>query len=151
MKYAFQLLFVAVFILMSCGKKNDSNHHDHDNVTDDNDPNEALYNQVQDIHMEAMSKMDDLVTLKTELADKLAKSPSMPPEKKQKLGQTISALDSANNAMMGWMHQWMKSIPDSTEVEKRREYFETQMEAIKKIREVTNEAIEKANEEVDKK
>ena len=150
MKYAIQLVFVAIFILVSCGKKSDHKEHDDDTTTDDNDPNEALYNQVQDIHMDAMSKLDDLITLKTQLLEKI-NSPSLPPDKKQKLGEIISGLDSANDAMMGWMHQWMRNAPDSTEVEKRREYFETQIEGIKKIREVTNEAIDKAKEEIEKK
>ncbi len=151
MRYSPQFLFAVVIILAACGKKNDhGDHHDHDEATDDNNPNEALYNQVQDIHMDAMGKLDDLIRLKTQLLEKIAKSPSMPADKKQELGKIISALDSANNAMMGWMHSWMRNPPDSTEVEKTREYFETQMEGIKKIRDLTNEAIEKAKDEVGK-
>ena len=151
MKYSIQLLFVLVIILSACGKKNDhGDRHDHDEATEDNNPNEALYNEVQDIHMDAMGKMDDLIKLKTKLQDKIAKSPSMPAEKKQELGKMITALDSANDAMMGWMHDWMRNPPDSTEVEKTREYFETQMEGIKKIRDLSTEAIEKAKEELNR-
>ena len=151
MKYSLPLLFAAAIILAACGKRNDHGEsHDQHEATDDNNPNEALYNQVQDIHMDAMGKMDDLIKLKMKLLTKIAKSPSMPGDRKQALGEIISSLDSANNAMMGWMHEWMRTPPDSTDVEKTREYFETQMEEIKKIRDLSNEAIGKAKEEVEK-
>ena len=106
-------------------------------------PNQALYNQVMDIHDEIMPKMEDIYRLKKGFLEEIANAPAMPAEQKKNIEIMISALDSANNAMMDWMHHFNPK-PDSTDQEAAREYLETEMERIKKVRDLTNETLDKA-------
>jgi Mg2+ and Co2+ transporter CorA len=109
-------------------------------------PNQALYNQMMDIHDEVMPKMDDIMRLKRELQEQIKNSPDMVLERKEELENIISNLDSANNSMMSWMHRIHEFNPlaDSIDQEKAREYLESEMEEIKKVKELTPESIEKA-------
>ncbi len=140
------LLFVSsVLMFVSCGKTGDtSGHHDHsDHDSVNQNANRALYDQVQDIHDEVMPKMEDLYNLKKELLEEIAKTPGMVAKRKKQLEDMISNLDSASKAMMDWMH-YFNPLPDSADQEKAREYLETEMERIKKVRDLTNETLEKA-------
>jgi len=130
-------------ILLSCGKT--SNHNSHDQGSSDNgdNPNQALYDQVMDIHDEVMPKMEDLYRMKKELQDKIVNTPDMVEDQKKELESMISNLDSASNAMMDWMHNF-NPLPDSTDQEAAREYLENEMERIKKVRDQTNETLQKA-------
>jgi hypothetical protein len=103
-----------------------------------------------DIHDEVMPKTGEIYQLKKELQDKIAKTPDLVVDKKKQLDQIISELDSADHSMMDWMHKF-NPLPDSANQEKAREYLEDEMEKIKKVRELTNGAIQKAKEEVGKK
>lgn len=152
MKYSFQLLLMALLMLSACGKSGDqAGHENHDEAVEDEGPNQALYNQVNELHEDVMFKMEDLYKLKGELEEKIAKSPTLPTDKKKELQQMIAGLDSADQAMRDWMHGWMNNPPDTTDQEKTREYFETEMEKIKKVNELTNDVIARAKEEVAKK
>ena len=135
------LIAATLLMLFACGKTSEHAGHDMDNEGDS--PNQALYNQVMDIHDEIMPKMEDLYQSKKELLEKIASSPGMPADQKKDLENMIAALDSANNAMMDWMHNF-NPRPDSTDQEAAREYLETEMERIKKVRDLTNETLEKA-------
>ncbi|HRI80118.1 MAG TPA: hypothetical protein PLR06_11335 [Cyclobacteriaceae bacterium] len=136
------LLIAASFlILIACGQT--SEHAGHDMETEGDSPNQALYNQVMDIHDEVMPKMEDLYKYKMDCQDKIANNPNLSADEKKALENTIASLDSANNAMMNWMHGFNPK-PDSTDQEAAREYLETEMEKIKKVRDFTNETIEKA-------
>jgi len=74
-----------------------------------------LYNKVMDIHDEMMPKMDDMYKLKTDLQGKLATATS--PEEKTALEQRIAKLDSADQKMMDWMHQFNPPADDANEDE----------------------------------
>ncbi|MEK6782718.1 MAG: hypothetical protein AABY93_13540 [Bacteroidota bacterium] len=144
------ILFV-IFLLAACGKSGEhSNHENKDGSMEGDSPNEALYNQVMDVHDEVMPKMGDIYKLKKELQEQIAKSPDMVVERKQQLEQIISNLDSASNAMMEWMHKF-NPLPDSVDQEQAREYLESEMERVKKVRDLMNETIEKAETEVKNK
>ena len=152
MKHSVQLLFMALFMLSACGKSGDhTGREDHDDAVEDEGPNQALYNQVNELHEDVMFKMEDLYKLKGELEEKIAKSPALTADKKKELEQMVAGLDSADHAMRDWMHGWMNNAPDTTDQEKTREYFETEMEKIKKVNELTNDVIARAKEEVEKK
>jgi hypothetical protein len=142
-------IFLFAFILLAaCGKT--AEHSDHDSAEADGEsPNEALYNQVMDVHDEVMPRMEDIYTLKKNLQEQIANTPNMVVERKQQLEAIISNLDSANNAMMDWMHKF-EPLPDSVDQEKAREYLESEIERIKKVKELMNESIEKAETEVKK-
>lgn len=151
MKYTLHLVFVALFVFAGCGKTKDHQDHQDQDETNEDDPNEALYNQVNELHESVMFKMDDLYKMKVQLEERIAKDPSMTAEKKKALQETIASLDSADHAMKDWMHGWMNSPPDTADTEKTREYFESEMESIKKVGEQMNEAIEKAKADLEKK
>ncbi len=52
--------------------------------------------------------------------------------------------------MMDWMHNF-QPLPDSADQEKAREYLESEMERVMKVRELTNETIEKVKSVTTKK
>ncbi len=140
-----------VLIMASCGKTSEhsGNGHDSDANADDS-PNEALYNQAMEVHDEVMPKMEDIYQLKMNLQEQIANTPDMVVERKKQLEQIISNLDSANNAMMDWMHKF-NPLPDSTDQELAREYLESEIERVKKVKELMIESIEKAEAEATKK
>jgi len=140
-----------VLIMASCGKTSEhaGNGHDSDANADDS-PNEALYNQAMEVHDEVMPKMEDIYQLKRNLQEQIANTPDMVVERKKLLEQIISNLDSANNAMMEWMHTF-NPLPDSTDQEQAREYLESEIERVRKVKELMIESIEKAEAEATKK
>ncbi len=145
------LIASSLLILVSCGKTSDHGDHDRAGDSDNGDsPNQALYDQVMDIHDEVMPKSEDLYKLKKALQDKIANTPGMLEDQRKELERMISNLDSTSSAMMDWMHNF-NPLPDSTDQEAAREYLENEMERIKKVRERTNEALEKAKSMIEKK
>jgi len=145
MKFNLIVLFAGIFFMTSCSKKGGHEHHESEATSDD--PNEALYIQVMAIHDEVMPKMDDLYRLKKELQDKISSSKELTVDKKEQLKQIISSLDSADHLMMNWMHKF-KPLPDSAGQEAAREYLENEMEEINKVKELTNESVQKAKTEL---
>lgn len=141
------IVWLAIFSLASCSKTGDhsSMNHGSDQMQEEG-PNQALYNQMMDVHDEVMPKMDEIMKLKRELQEQVASAPDMVIEQRQELENVISNLDSANNAMMNWMHRISEFNPlaDSVDQEKAREYLESEMEEIKKVKELMTESIEKA-------
>lgn len=137
------LSIVALGALISCGK---SGHDTTASDPVDEDANQALYDQVMDIHDEVMPKMDDLYKLKKQLQDSIAKTPAMMEEAKKELEVTIQQLDSASNSMMVWMRQFNPPT-DSTSEEALREYLEAQLEMVKKMREDVMEALDKGKKQ----
>jgi hypothetical protein len=106
-------------------------------------PNQALYNEVMNVHDDVMPKLDDIYRLKRDLQDSLAVAITLTIEQKEKIDKQIGDLDSASQAMMDWMHQF-NPLPDSADQEEAREYLESEMERIKKVRDVMLEAIDRA-------
>jgi Mg2+ and Co2+ transporter CorA len=135
------LLVISFLMLAACARPTD--HVNHTDENDGDDPNRALYDQVMAIHDEVMPKMEDIYNLKKELADTIANTPDMVEAKKKELEAMMARLDSANDAMMGWMHEF-NPLPDSADQEKARAYLENEMEKIRKVKDLTAESIEKA-------
>ena len=144
------LISAAFLLLISCGKTSDHAEHSESDPGNTGDANRALYDQVMDIHDEVMPKMEDIYKMKIELLEKIANTPGMVEEKRKELEAIISNLDSTNNAMMEWMHNF-NPVPDSVDQEKAREYLETEMERIKKVRDRTIEALDRAKSQVENK
>ena len=143
MKLHLLVLSAIMFTALACGKSDKhGNHHDHGSASGDN-PNQVLYDQVMDVHDELMPQMEDLYKLKKELQDKIAATPDMVAEKKGELDQAIATLDSADRLMMDWMHKF-RPLPDSVDQEKAREYLESEMEKVKKLKNLFSESIDKA-------
>ncbi len=135
------LALILLLNLMACGKGGE--HHAHEDASTDGGPNQALYDQVMDVHDEVMPKVGEIMKLKRELQEKIATSPDMVAERKAELEQIISNLDSASQAMMNWMHEF-NPLPDTVDQEKAREYLESEMERIRKVKTLMLESIEKA-------
>lgn len=150
MKVVSKILFLGLIITFSFScNKSGTHEHAEENAPSGN-PNQALYDQVMDVHDEVMPKTDEIYKLKKELQDKIAKSPDLVADKKRELDQIIHELDSADHSMMDWMHKF-NPLPDSANQEKAREYLENEMEKIKQVRELINGSIQKAKDEVGKK
>lgn len=142
-----KILFVIGLLAMNaCSKTNEHDHSEHEDTEMEESPNQALYDQVMNVHDEVMPRMDDIMKLKRELQEKIANTPDMVVEKKAQLEKVISNLDSASTAMMNWMHEF-NPLPDSVDQEKAREYLESEMERIKKVKSLVTETIDKAKEE----
>ena len=138
-----RLLFIILVLVLlgsnlSCGSK--STDHSSHAMSKDTGPNQVLYNQVMDIHDEVMPITEDLYNttkrLKTELketADAVIQA---------ELESNIRYVDSVNNMMMDWMRKF-KPMPDTTNEETVRDYYESELEKIKKVKEAILEAKEK--------
>lgn len=124
---------------MACGNKSQKQEV-HGMSPEPGSPTEALYNQVMDIHDEVMPKTEDLYNLSKQLKEKMTNTTTE--EEKQDLQFRILYLDSVNNMMMDWMHEF-QPITDSTDEEVGRAYYETQLEKVKKVKEAILMAVEK--------
>jgi hypothetical protein len=145
MKTLGSLLLASTLFIGSCSQKSEHDHHDH-GMTESDNPNAILYNQVLDVHDEVMPQMDEIEKLKREFKEQIANTPDMVVEKRQKLEAVISNLDSAGSAMMDWMHALtpLDELPDSVDSEQARAYYESEMERITKVKNQMLESIAKA-------
>jgi len=145
-----KLLFIlSTVVLSACTSSGKHEGHSADSGNADN-PNQVLYDQVMDIHDEIMPRVEDIYHLKKVLLEKVASTKDLTADKKQELESILIQLDSADHLMMDWMHTF-NPLPDSADQEKARAYLESEMEKIKKVRELMNESIEKAKAEAPKK
>lgn len=141
MKRIGSLLLAGLFVLASCAKKTDHEEHNHEAMETEN-PNQVLYNQVMDVHDEVMPKMETLYNIKKDLEGKLSQTEGLTDQQKKELEQRIHTVDSVSKMMMDWMHEF-NPLPDTVDQEKAREYLESEMEKIKKVKEAMLETLEK--------
>lgn len=138
------LLFCVLVCLSACKDKSHESDHDHDRA--EAGGNQALYDEVMNIHDEVMPKMNDIHRKKTELKEKLANNPGVSAEEKDKANAMIAKLDSAGESMMAWMREF-RPLPDSLGEDKAREYLEKELERVKRVRENILEALDEAGKE----
>lgn len=135
-----RILFLLVSLaILSCGKPSGDQSTSTSDI-DTTSTNQALYDQVMHIHDEVMPKMEDIYTLKKKLQDQIAATPDMVVEEKQALEKRIARLDSVGNLMMDWMHKF-SPVADTVDQEVAREYLESEMEKIRRVRKAMLEAI----------
>lgn len=127
-------------MLGGCGQKADHHAHEHDTTQS---PNQALYDQVMDIHNEVMPKMDELYKAKVKLRARLDESPAPTETEKEAIQKRISRLDSASENMMAWMRQF-DPIPDSLGEERAKAYLENELVKVKEVRQHVLEALQDA-------
>lgn len=134
---------VASLLMVRCGNPSSNALEQNENEADSTSTNQVLYDQVMDIHDEVMPKMQDLYSLKKGLQDKIAATPNISAEEKQVLEKRIVVLDSVSQLMLDWMHTMSKFDlkSDSTDQEAAREYLESELEKIRKVREAMLETI----------
>ncbi len=149
MKTIYSFIALSLITLSSCNQSGKHEHNDNKAANTDN-PNQALYDQVMDIHDEIMPKVEDVYQLKKQLQEKMTSATDLATDKKQELELMVIHLDSADHLMMDWMHKF-SPLPDSADQEKARAYLESEMEKIKRVKELMNESIEKAKLEIAKK
>jgi hypothetical protein len=140
MKKSFYVL--ALSLVSACSPSGKHEGHSGESASADN-PNQVLYDQAMDIHDEVMPKMEDIYQLKKALQERVASSKDLAEDKKQELELIVVQLDSVDHLMMDWMHHF-NPLPDSVDQEKARAYLESEIEKIKKVKELMNESIEKA-------
>ena len=138
-------LVTLLFIAISCGQKS----HDHEHLHGAGDAiagsaNEALLSEVDKLHNELMTQMEDIYKQREELKNKLSSTPALSAEEKQKIEDSISKLDSADHSMMDWMHKFIPPVDSIVGEEKAREYLENEMEKVNKLKEDIQGALESA-------
>ncbi len=134
MRPTFTLLLLAFLVTFSgCQKSGEDHDHADDIHESENSPNQALYDEVMNIHDEVMPKMNDLHKAKTSLQTRL-EMPGLGENEKQDLQNKIARIDSASESMMVWMRQF-NPIPDSAGEDKARAYLENELVKVKDVRE----------------
>lgn len=126
--------FFVFLTLINCSNPSREGQASGSGDADSVSANQVLYDQVMDIHDEIMPKMEDIYSLKKKLQDQIQSTPTLTTEERQQLEKRIANLDSVGNMMMDWMHQF-SPLPDSVGQEEAREYLESEMEKIRKVRE----------------
>ena len=108
---------------------------------------EKIYDEVMEIHDEAMAKMDQIMELKTQLNEQVetlqADTLSDQSLKIDKMNSLVQNLEEADEAMMSWMREFHN---DYEEVAKSEimDYLEEQKERITDVGKQMNEAIAEA-------
>jgi len=145
MKYAFipAILFLALAISGCAKKSEDHAHHHPEEVAVSTDPNKALSDSVMDLHNVGMAKMDEMFKLTESLKDKIAKTPTLPGDKKRAIEAAIDSLDHASEGMMVWMRQF-KPVTDTANNEAARAYLQQEKVKVSKVTDDILSAIEKA-------
>lgn len=141
MKNALKLLFLALIALLGCGKPASESSDATDSLKASG---QALYNRAMDIHDEVMPKMDEMYRLKSALKDTIANTPSLPADVKANYEARIHLIDSADKAMMDWMHDnRLRPIQDTTNLNAYEQYMKGKVESAEKMKALMLEAIEK--------
>lgn len=137
MKQPFNQFFAILFILIvgACGKS--GNQDDQDKQSEDN---QVLYNEIMDIHDEVMPKTEQLYNITKQLKANMKDATT--DAEKDLLQNQIDYFDSVNMMMMDWMHEF-KPLPDSTDDQTARKYYETHLEKVKLVKEAILTALDK--------
>ncbi|MEK6782729.1 MAG: OmpA family protein [Bacteroidota bacterium] len=143
MKSASKFL-VLLLLLAACGKSTQTEQPDGDN------PNQDLYNQVMAVHDEIMPKMEVIYKLKEGIEEKISNTPDLSGQRVKKLGQVVSNMDSANSSMLGWMQKF-SPLPDSVDQEQARAYLLAELDKVKMVKVLIEQAIVDAEAELNKK
>lgn len=130
---------ILLSLVVACSSKSSTDHSGH-TMNNDGGPNQVLYNQVMDIHDEVMPATEDLYNISKSLKAQLKEATE--DSVKLNLEKRIRYLDSVNNMMMDWMRKF-KPMPDTVNEERAREYYESELEKIKTVKEAMLTALEK--------
>lgn len=134
---------VLLLFLAACGKTTKNEQPVAEN------PNQALYKQVMEVHDEIMPKMEVIYNLQQGLEEKIENTANIGNTREQQLEQVISNLDSASGAMRNWMQNF-DPLTDSADQVKAREYLLLELEKVKQVREFITGNIAQAESELNK-
>jgi CHASE3 domain sensor protein len=111
---------------------------------------DVLYNKVMEVHDEIMPKMGDIMKLKKQLKEKLAEldtATDIDRAKIDEIEQAIADLDNSHEEMMGWMRQFDRDFEGMVN-EEILKYLNDQKGRIEKVGQVTNAALQNAQEQL---
>lgn len=103
------------------------------------DKQKLMIDEVMAVHDEVMPKMDDIMSLKSSLDSAIKVSPDSAKAKK-----LYSALDVADNQMMGWMENYDSESVKGKSEEQISKYFADQKTRITEVNVLTVKSIEDA-------
>ena len=112
------------------------------------DKKQEVIDKAIQIHDEVMPKMEDIMKLKDQLETnlhELEQDSTADSFEVDNYTQVISDLNQAEKAMRDWMHDFDVNFEAETQ-EEILTYFEGQKKKIEMVSEITNSAIESANE-----
>jgi hypothetical protein len=139
---------VAQMLSAGCGRPADSDSkHDHSGAPSSGQVEGELYDEVMRLHDEGMEKMDEIYALKRQLTEKIADAPNLVEEERRELESKISQLDSASRAMMAWMREFRPEEKDTLDAEGYRDYLESELQKVRKVRDDIFAAVERARRE----
>jgi hypothetical protein len=154
-KYLLSVLTIC--FLYACNKNTDNSEEEHEQ----HEPGSPLSNETQEvlaIHDSIMPNMDKVMELKKQLKmnvkitdSLLAVKPGsvLKTYKKEALKLTFE-LDSADHAMMGWMHGFKMDSLKKLDNTRAQAYIADQKKKIEKVRDLMNKSIADANEFIEK-
>ena len=105
---------------------------------------EKMQAEVMVIHDEVMPEMDNLMKLKNQLKNKIARFDSTGGSTNE-LNQLVKQLDEADEAMMQWMRNYKDPSPEMNE-EQALEYLRAQKESISEVKKQINMSKAEAKE-----
>jgi hypothetical protein len=129
-------IFGLAAILFACGQ-------DKDRVIE-------LEGQVLAIHDEVMPRMDDIMTLKSQLSKKILKMDSLQnegisgnniAEERMKAADLNQKLNESDKLMMEWMHTYRGDSAKKLQPEQAVLYFEAEKKKIEEVKQVTIKSI----------
>jgi hypothetical protein len=134
-------IFGLAAILFACGQ-------DKDRVIE-------LEGQVLAIHDEVMPRMDDIMTLKSQLSKKILKMDSLQnegisgnniAEERMKAADLNQKLNESDKLMMEWMHTYRGDSAKKLQPEQAVLYFEAEKKKIEEVKQVTIKSIKDAQD-----
>lgn len=138
MKNIHKIIALMLIVGFSSCKNNPESKN---NISKESTQEDSLYNELMAVHDEMMPKMQDIMNLKSELssvADSLTNIDSLETESIQ---EVISNLEIADQAMMGWMHQFEPNM-DNLSHEERMTYLTLQKSKMDSVKIVMQSAID---------
>lgn len=156
MKNLFQLVAVLIFAtgFTACNNKsshpNDHTGHDHSSVTAPKTHEDSLYKQIDKAHIAGMKKMEQLtgyISRVKSALDSVKKLPAAAVSKaasyKNSLDSLLEDLEYANMSMDTWMNEF-KADSAENNTELRRQYFESELKKVTKMKDNVLGGIDKA-------
>ena len=135
------IILIAASLAFSCGK--DAKQ---EKVTN-------LEGEVLTIHDEVMPKMDEIMSLKSKLTNKIQEIDSLQnvgvssnslAERRIKATELNQKLSDSDKAMMEWMHGYAGDSAKKLEPDAAINYFESEREKILVVKQTTNKSIQDA-------
>lgn len=146
-------LFIIILLISACGKSNSEQQEME--VVQDDIPEEvkiekALYDEVMNVHDEMMPKMENMMSIKGKLKEKvdLLKEEAIQGALVEELESAISSLETADEAMMKWMRQFDPNT-DSLSHDEIVEYYTLQKKKMDSVKVIMEEAMETASSKIE--